>query len=135
MMADNAKSKEIRLTAGDILRSIRETRNIPIRAVSKAIKVSELAIQKIERNQSGGSIDTFIKLCAFYEIRIEDLIFWTTEESSTDVEKAKDILYKMLISAVAKRAEGKLRELQEKSVQTDNTETPECVDADDADGK
>lgn len=131
-MTNNAMSRYARLTPGDILRTIRETRNIPIRVVSEASGVSGIAIQKIENNQSGGSIDTFIKLCEFYEIRIEDLVFWNTTEANNDVDKAKDILYKMLINAVSKRVEAKLIAQNKRSNQTDIEETLGCVDANNA---
>ena len=101
------KQDEAKITVGDILKTVRETRNISIRAVSKATDISELAIQKIEKNASGGSVETIFKLCTFYEISMDDLLFWTTEESNTDIQKAKDILYDLLIKSVNKRAKKK----------------------------
>ena len=125
---DNAKIKQNRLTAGDILRSIRETRNIPIKVVAETIGVSALAIQKIERNTSSGSFNTLNKLCNFYEISMEDLAFWTTEESNTDIAKAKDLLYKMLINAVYKRAEKNLSGEHDNTDQIGGTELSMRVD-------
>lgn len=100
-MANNLE--RTKLTSGDILRTIRETRNISIRAVSKATNLSELAIQKIEKNASGGSLETFVKLCTFYDISMDDLLFWNTEESNTNIQKAKELLYNLLIKSVEKR--------------------------------
>lgn len=106
------KNEQVRITVGDILRTIRETRNISIRAVSRASGVSELTIQKIERNMSNGSIDTLIKLCAFYEIGMEDLTFWATEEQDNNVNKAKDMLYRLFVNSISKRVEKKITDFQ-----------------------
>ena len=109
------ENKQIRITTGDILRTIRETRNISIRAVSKASGISELTIQKIEKDMSKGAIDTLTKLCAFYEISMDDLTFWTTKEQENDLDKAKDILYKLFINSISKRIEKKVANSQDSS--------------------
>ena len=97
------KSAEAKLTIGDLLRIIREILNISIRAASKETGISELAIQKIEKNTSAGSWGTFYKLCNLYEISMDDLLFWSTEESSTNEERAKDVLYSLLMKSAEKR--------------------------------
>lgn len=96
------------LKVGFVLRLIREARNLSVQDVSKKSGLSALSISRIERNESNGSLESFKKLCETYGISLEDIIFWTTSEPAEDVDRAKDMLYDLLIDSLAKRIEDEL---------------------------
>lgn len=100
------------LKVGFVLKLIREARNLSISDVSAGSGLSQLSISRIERNESNGSLDSFKKLCEFYGISLEDIIFWTTSEPLEDVDRAKDMLYDLLIDSIAKRIEDELKSNQ-----------------------
>ena len=91
---------------GEKIRLVRERKQITLKTIAEAVKVSESMISQIERNKVSPSIDTLMNIADFLEIDIEYLFrdfkqnkkVMITRKGNANVLSSPDYIYSRLCS-------------------------------------
>lgn len=81
---------------GDIIKNLREERNLPLRVVSAYLDIDQAILSKIERDLRKANRDLVLKLATFFDTdKNELLIAWLSDKLVLELED-KDIALKVL---------------------------------------
>lgn len=72
---------------GEILRKLREERELPLRTVAAYLDIDQAILSKIERGQRNASRDQVVKLASYFKAKEDDLLVqWLSDKLVYEVE-------------------------------------------------
>ena len=81
---------------GDIIKNLREQKNLPLRVVSAYLDIDQAILSKIERGLRKANRDLVLKLAAFFDTDKDDLLVaWLSDKLALELED-EDIALKVL---------------------------------------
>ena len=81
---------------GDIIKNLREQKNLPLRVVSAYLDIDQAILSKIERGLRKANRDLVLKLAAFFDTDKDDLLVaWLSDKLVLELED-EDIALKVL---------------------------------------
>lgn len=80
-------------TLGELVRELREKRNIPLRTVSAYLDVDPAILSKVERGQRKPTKEQVIKLAEYFKVSKTDLIVaWLSDKIVYEMENEEQAL-------------------------------------------
>jgi transcriptional regulator with XRE-family HTH domain len=81
---------------GDIIRKLRESKELPLRTVAAFLDIDQAILSKIERSQRKATREQVIKLAAYFKTNENDLLIaWLSDKLLYEVED-EDLALKAL---------------------------------------
>lgn len=78
---------------GEIIRKLRDEKELPLRRVAAFLDIDQAILSKIERGQRKPSKELVIKLAAYFKVKKEDLLVaWLSDRIIYEVEDEEQAL-------------------------------------------
>lgn len=96
---------------GDIIRKLRENKELPLRTVSAFLDIDQAILSKIERGQRKATRKQVVKLAEYFKIKENDLLVaWLSDKLVYEVQNEDFALHAMKV------AEEKIKYITKKKV-------------------
>ena len=72
---------------GDIIRQLREDKQLPLRTVAAFLDIDQAILSKMERGQRKPSREQVVKLAGYFKVKTNDLLItWLSDKLVNEVE-------------------------------------------------